>query len=81
MNSTLLLEQLELISKANNSKIDIEYLAAQLKITVPKLVSVLTELEKRDEIVIEITSSINVLTNQLEYAGTVELMRTPPDEI
>ena len=82
MNSTELLEHLEHISDKtqDNIAVDISVLAKQLDISVLSLVSILTELEQRDEIILNISSVENTQTNELEYSGTVQLMSTPPDE-
>ena len=82
MNSTELLRVMKQLSEkaGTNIDIDIEQLAALLGINITALISVITELENRDQIMVNITTTSNNDTNQAEYAGTVRLMDTPPDE-
>ena len=63
-----------------NEKVNIGELARLLNIGTSPLLSILTELEHRDEIKIEISSQTDPATNEQEYSGTVQLMGTPPDE-
>lgn len=81
MNSTTVLHTLEEIAEDTDSReINIQALAHKLDITVPKAISLLTELEHRDEVTIEITTDTNAVTNEPIYSGFVRLMRMPPDE-
>ena len=81
INSSTLLAWLESrYAEGNHEKVNIELLATQLNIGIPALVSILTELEHRDEIKIEIASETDPASSELRYSGTVQLMRTPPDE-
>ncbi len=79
VNSTTVLEKLRLIT-ANDSlaAVDIKVLADCVGIAVPALISVLTELEHRDEIKLDI-STMNT-SGEPQYSGSVRLMDTPPDE-
>jgi hypothetical protein len=83
VNSTTVLRRLEAIARARKKaeNISIEVLAALLDITVPTLVSLLTELEHRDEIIVNISSKGDTASaHGPEYTGTVRLMKDPPDE-
>lgn len=73
VNSTTVLEKLRLIT-ANDSlaAVDIKVLADCVGIALPALVSVLTELEHRDEIKLNISSTG---AGEPSYTGTVQLMR------
>lgn len=77
MNSTTVLEKLKLIDE-HDVRIDI--LAQMMDISVPKLVAVLTELEHRDQIKMNITVQDDNTGNPV-YDGTVSLMKRPPDEM
>jgi hypothetical protein len=81
-NSSDLFEIIRTISTkaGDNVPIDIQHLAASANLSVPALISVLTELEQRDEIIVEITTSTDP-AGDLVYDGTVRLMERPPDEI
>lgn len=79
INSTTVLEKLRLITNNDSlASVDIKVLADCVGASVPALVSVLTELEHRDEIKLEI-STMNT-SGAPEYSGSVRLMDTPPDE-
>ena len=72
INSTTVLEKLRLIAESDeHRRVDIHVLADCMGVSVPVLVSVLTELEHRDEIKLDITTSD---TNELTYTGTVQIM-------
>jgi len=82
MNSTELLENLKEISideKGERHDVNIISLASMLGVTVPTLVSLLTELEKRDEIIVNISPRYNPGADLVAYNGTVKLMQRPPD--
>jgi hypothetical protein len=81
INSTDLLNALKTFPahSAGNAGIDIRYLAHHLEVSLPVLVSLLTELEKRDEIVLSIDTT-NEVSGGITYNGTVRLMERPPDE-
>ena len=84
MNSTTVLQKLEELAsnpEVGSLSIDITALAAMLDITNAILVSLLTELEQRDEIIMEISSKNDPLSNEIEYTGNVRLMERPPDEL
>ena len=72
INCTTVLEKLRIITGGDaHSRVDIHILADCMGVTVAVLVSVLTELEHRDEIKLDITTSD---TNELTYTGTVQIM-------
>lgn len=81
-NSSDLFEMIRTISNkaGDNIPIAIQYLAASTGLSIPGLISVLTELEQRDEIIVEITTSTDP-AGDLVYDGTVRLMERPPDEV
>lgn len=82
INSTTLLQVIRQISfeAGDNIPIDIAGLATQLGITVPKLVSVLTELEHRDLVMLNIKTDTDASTSEPRYEGTIRMMEIPPDE-
>jgi len=82
MNSTTVLQKLEEMAqtKGRHTNIPIEELSAYLGISVAKLVSILTELEHRDEIIMQISTKGDAHTSELNYTGFVRLTDTPPDE-
>lgn len=82
MNSTTVLEKLRLICNENTEPypdIRVDILAQALGMSTTKLVSVLTELEHRDQIKMDI-SAAQGNTGEPEYTGTIRLMRRPPDD-
>lgn len=82
MNSTDLLENLREISVDENGQrheMNIVWLASMLGVTVPTLISLLTELEQRDEIIVNISPRYKPGTDLVAYNGTVKLMQAPPD--
>lgn len=80
INSTTVLQKLSTIDNyAGHTGISIESLAAILNISVSKLVSLLTELEHRDEITMEISTVAEDAEGTNKYTGTVRLMRHAPD--
>ena len=83
MNSTDLLENLRDISvddAGERHEINIVSLASVLGVTVPALVSMLTELEHRDEIIVNISPEYKPGADLVDYNGTVKLMKAPPDD-
>lgn len=60
--------------------IDIQQLAGRLEIGLSKLVSLLTELEQRDKIILEIETTIHPQSGEQLYTGSVRLMESPLDE-
>lgn len=82
MNSSTVLQKLEEMAqtRGRHTNIPLEDLANSLGITVATLVSLLTELEKRDEIIMQIVTKGGQDMEELNYAGFVRLMDTPPDE-
>lgn len=81
INSTDLLNVLRTLPAhlAGDTDIDIQYLAHHLDVSLPVLISLLTELEKRDEIILNIDTT-NEASAGMVYNGTVRLMERPPDE-
>ncbi len=81
MNSTDLLEVIKDMGADTGepADIDIILLSQKTKIPVPKLLSILTELEQRDEIVLEVKTG--EFENELRYSGHVRLMENPSDEL
>ncbi len=72
VNSTTVLEKLRIITDGDaHRRVDIHVLADCMGVSVSVLVSVLTELEHRDEIKLDITISD---ANELTYTGTVQIM-------
>lgn len=81
INSTTVLQKLSTIDNyAGHTGISIESLAAILNISVSKLVSLLTELEHRDEITMQISSVEEPQEGGNNYTGTVRLMRHAPND-
>ncbi|MBS1585544.1 MAG: hypothetical protein JSS82_08340 [Bacteroidetes bacterium] len=80
MNSSILLKEVEALTGGTGATVSIQDLADALHISLPKLVAVLTELEHRDEIKMEIISELDPRSGELKYSGSVSLMDTPPDE-
>lgn len=82
MNSTTVLQRLEEIAhtRGRHSNIPIEELSSYLGISTAKVVSILTELEHRDEIIMQISTKGDAQISELNYTGFVRLMDTPPDE-
>lgn len=76
INSTTVLQKLtKLDNYIGHVGISIESLAAILSISVKKLVSLLTELEQRDQITMQISTEENAAMGTNQYTGTVRLMR------
>lgn len=81
INSTTVLQKLSTIDTyAGHTGISIESLAAILNISVAKQVSLLTELEHRDEITMQISSVEGAQQDGNNYTGTVRLMRHAPHD-
>ena len=82
LNATILLQSIRQISShaGDNIAIDIAALANQLGVTVPSLVSVLTELEQRDMVMLDIKTGTDASTGEPCYEGTIRMMELPPDE-
>jgi hypothetical protein len=80
-NSTTILHHLECIAKAEGMRTDIpiSHLAELTGLSMAALVSILSELERRDEIIIELNTQ-GQPGDDLVVDGTVRLMKTPPDE-
>lgn len=75
VNSTTILNYLkDLRSKQNDVDIDIHTLASALDLHITALISILTELEHRDEVILNISTTPGGLKNVLQYQGTVRLM-------
>lgn len=83
MNSTDVLQKLRRLSLKEDDREDVNIvaLAAELDVSVSALVSMLTELEHRDEIIMNISPLYVPGEDHTVYTGTVKLMRTPPDEL
>ncbi len=83
INSTELLEILKHSygNAGDHVSIPIADLAGQVGITVPKLISVLTELEQRDQIILNVTTYADPDTGELSYDGSIRMMSLPADEI
>lgn len=54
-----------------NMPISVTSLATELGISVSKLISVLTELEQRDKIILNLTTYANPETGTLSHEGTI----------
>jgi hypothetical protein len=83
MNSTDLLDSLRDLTVDENGdrhEMNIIALASVLGVTVPSLVSMVTELERRNEIVANIRPDYRSDSGFVEYNGTVKLIAVPPDE-
>jgi len=79
-NSSTILEKLAAIAiQRHNRQVGINELAATLDITPGKLVSLLTELEHRDEIMMQISTKEDAASGNITYEGTVRLMRHEED--
>ena len=79
-NSSTILEKLTAIAAQRQAReIDINELATLLSISPGKLVSLLTELEHRDEITMEISNKSDAASGNITYEGTVRLMRHEVD--
>ncbi len=79
-NSSTILEKLAAIAtQRHNRQVGINELAATLDITPGKLVSLLTELEHRDEIMLQISTKEDAASGNITYEGTVRLMRHEVD--
>jgi len=75
VNSTTVLQLLEDLRRSEgNEKVDINRLAVLLGTNIAALVSILTELEHRDKIILNLSASSD---EHSEYSGTVKLMDTP----
>lgn len=75
VNSTTVLQLLEDLARSHgNETIEIHRLASLLEINITALVSILTELEHRDKIILNLSASSDVLS---EYNGMVKLMDAP----
>ncbi len=83
INSTELLEILKRTygNAGDHVPIPIADLATQVEITVPKLISVLTELEQRDQIILNVTTYADPDTGELSYDGNIRMMSLPADQI
>ncbi|GAA4467436.1 hypothetical protein GCM10023093_23380 [Nemorincola caseinilytica] len=80
MNAATVLQKLGSIDNyAGHTGISIESLAAILDISVSDLVSLLTELEHKDEITMNICTIENAPADGNNYTGTVRLMRHMPE--
>jgi hypothetical protein len=81
MNSTDVLKALQDIEaqEGYNGNVDIANLAIDLDISVNKLVSILTELEHRDEVSLNITNNGTDNPDAM-YKGEIRLLKRPPDE-
>lgn len=77
MNSTDLLAYLRKISekKEENEPVDIHELRGNMPIA--QLVALLTELEQRDKIILELKTYKESHANNLIYEGKVRLMENP----
>lgn len=79
-NSSTILEKLTAIAAQRQAReIDINELANLLSISPGKLVSLLTELEHSDEIMMQITTKEDAASGNITYEGTVRLMRHEED--
>jgi hypothetical protein len=75
VNSTTVLNYLkDLRSRQKEVDIDIHVLASALDLHITALISILTELEHRDEVILNISTTPGGLKNGLQYQGTVRLM-------
>lgn len=83
INSTELLEILQRTygRAGDHVSIPITDLADRVELTVPKLISVLTELEHRDQIILNVTTYADPDTGVINYDGSIRIMSHPPDEI
>lgn len=80
-NSSDLLEAIRKIATHRETvQIDIQQLGEELDISFPKLVSILTELEQRDKIILEVKTSIHPQSKEVLYEGGLRLMESPLDE-
>ena len=82
VNSSDLLEVIREISvnAGENIPIDVRQLAGKLDMSLPKLITVLTELEHRDEITLEVKTSTDPASGELLYEGTARLMEHGEDD-
>ncbi|MBX2906565.1 MAG: hypothetical protein KF744_11035 [Taibaiella sp.] len=83
MNSTDLLDDLRELTVDENGdlhEMNIIALASVLGVTVPSLVSMLADLERRNEIVANISPKYRPDTGVVDYNGTVKLITVPPDD-
>lgn len=74
-NSTTVLNYLkDLRARQRDVDIDIHTLASALDVPITSLISLLTELEHRDEVILNISTTPGGLKNGLQYQGHVRLM-------
>jgi len=83
INSTGLFRVIKQISaeSGDHVSINIAGLAVRVGMTLPKLISVLTELEHRDQIILDVKTFTDPDTGELTYEGAVRMMEMPPDQI
>ncbi len=75
VNSTIVLSYLkDLRALQKEVDIDIHTLASALDVPITSLISLLTELEHRDEVILNISTTPGGLKNGLQYQGNVRLM-------
>ncbi len=80
-NSTDLLKAIRHIAAHQDRvQIDIRQLGEQVHLTLPALISILTELEHRDKIIMEVKTSLHPQSKEIMYEGNLRLMERPPDE-
>lgn len=80
-NSSDLLNAIQKIASHREiMQIDIQQLGEELDISIPKVVSILTELEQRDKIILEVKTSIHPQSMEVIYEGNLRLMENPLDE-